>query len=478
MSFLDHYPWRALSPEPQHGGNFHLPLEYFSKPILTYGATGAGKTQFVIHSLGGLVYGSLASGRPISIGVFDGSGDLTAIFLDILALLYHKYPEHLEGRVILDDPDLDFVTPDNLTQLRPGEDPNEKAQQIVSAMGITTHTDMSVAVRFKRIAFNAVLTAILGGKPITHIPALLMNNEYRTQVLAGITDPTLIDFWVNQYPTSDQATLALVESTLNRFELFIRDKNIQATLEQPSTFDRRAFLQRGGILLHRYDAAAHDEIGWDMLALKLSATRQDMFGRRRRMREDQQTPVICVCDEYQNFLTSDFQKIAREGRKNRTNLLLSTQDTLPPDEVEKKAIYASLFNAAQVLIAFRLGYAQARHIAREIFQPDFDQVKAVDPTSGHVLWRGMEEINEREIRKLTNLPNRHFYLRLRRPPSTHLITTWTVPDFDQLPQMPELRERLMQSIREHYGRPKILAHPATVQIADKLDLSPAPFWGR
>lgn len=165
-------------------------------------------------------------------------------------------------------------------------------------------------------------------------------------------------------------------------------------------------------------------------------------------------PFSLVCDEYQNYTSETILSIIKETRKVGLEVGLATQDVRgqPIDE----ALRTTIRKVAGNVICFGVDYDDARTLVKDLFVPDLDQAKEVRVRYQKVpglfgeyterleepIYRSLEEIWEREIRRIISLPDRHFWWKRRGEVHTHKVETPYVADAKDLAPPDALRAAL------------------------------------
>lgn len=439
-----------------------------------FGSSGAGKTKLSFTHLVGDVYRFVHGLSTRGWVYIDVLGTSSLELLDYLSLLFSKFPEELAGRILYIDLTLpDWVVPYNPLILRPDQYPERKANEAATALADVFSTDTTQAVRFYRVAYHTLLTLIKAKRPLVEAYNLLLNETFRNDLLLQLSDDNLNLYWFSEYSAKGINAAQLRESSLNRFGRFSGDPDVSRFLSGETTFTDRDLVDRTMFTIFRLPTGLMPDTA-RMLASLIFANLWYAGGTGRADTPEHERHYTTLCmDEFQLTLNPLYEQATRLGRQFHIDLYLLTQDTLPPEG--RESLYNSLLNSARNIIAGQLSYRDTERIVRELFQPDFDQVKYQDVN--HVTFRSMEEIWQREIVKITTLNPRQFWWKQRYDPVTHLIESQPTPDVRQLPQMPELRENLLTSIRQQYGRSKKPALTSPVTVRYPYNLSPVPVWG-
>jgi hypothetical protein len=443
-----------------------------------FASSGAGKTQFSFTHLIGDVYRFVHRLSTRGWIYIDILGTSSLDLLNFLALLFAKFPEQLTGRILYVDLTLDdWITPYNPLLPRAGQLPERKANEAAQALADVFSTDTSQAVLFYRVAYHTLLALIKAGLPIIHAEAFITDSDFRNDLLLRLDDADLNRFWHYEYAAHGKNTAQIRQSTLSRFGRFSNDPDVVAFLSGEPAFTERDLVDQTMFTIFRLPTGLMPDTAKMLASLIFSNLWYAGGLGRADMPEHERHYTTIVVDEFQLILNPLFEQATRLGRQFHIDLYLLTQDTLPPEG--RESLYNSLLNSARNIVAGQLSYRDSERVVRELFRPEFDQIKYQD--ADRITFRSMDEIWQREIAKITTLKPRQFWWKQRYDPITHLIESQPVPDVKRLPQLPELRDQLLASVRQRYGRPKSSTHTRPIIIvppaSDPYALSPVPVWG-
>ncbi len=202
------------------------------------------------------------------------------------------------------------------------------------------------------------------GASLGDIPRLLTDRDYRRSLLAGVTNPEVVEFWRNEFERYSPAFRAVVVAPLqNKVGGFLTDPRLRAILSAPSsTFDLRAIMDKRRVLLVNLSrgeigegpAALLGSLLVSSIALVAFARADEPYPRRR--------DFWVYLDEFQTFATLTLASMLSELRKYRVGLVLAHQYL---SQVEVQVCDAIFGNAGSV-IAFRVGSQDATTIAAQL----------------------------------------------------------------------------------------------------------------
>lgn len=280
--------------------------------------------------------------------------------------------------------------------------------------------------RLEHILRNTLLALLTyEGSTLLDIPRLLTDKDFRKEVLKGVKDQHLRDFWYLEFEkTPPQFRISSIAPILNKTSQFLASLPLRYVVGQhESSFDLRTVMDEGKILIVNLSKG---KIGEDNCAL-LGAlvVNKIMLAAMNRsdIPEEKRRPFYLYVDEVHNFLTLAFADILSESRKYGLNLILAHQYI---DQLESE-IRSAIFGNVGTTISFRVGVDDAAVMAKE-FYPVFEKGD------------------------LIGLPNHHIYLKM-------MIDGMTCRPFSAITLPPPKIERsskgeIIEFSRAKYGRPR------------------------
>jgi hypothetical protein len=408
---------------------------------LLFGGTGAGKTTLLIAVV-------LSLAIRIVLGLYKGGfailsphPDFFYEVRDRLALLALDFPVLYELIYILDPTNEAWSAKYNLLEvnrLQEGESIEARADEAARLIAVLNGDDITRNVRQQRIMANTFLAVMLSPELSTIHDALKFlqmgdeGDKFRDRIARQTGNERLIRYWCYEFKTRrDKAEL--IESTMNRIERFATiHGGLSFFWEGPSTVDFLNIMNNGGILLvngnkGKLKGGSSLFLGFIMFALQNAAMeRLDM--------PTQDLPRFTVqCDEGQVYMTDTIREAAKESRKVKVNFTLATQS--PKDLEKNEALLEVLRDVVGNLKAMRLNRDGAEVIAKSMFTSDLNQVKAY--VDGKPIFKTLQEVQEEDIRNLTELPPQMVWWKQIGQPA-QLIRTPTVKRIQDLPRFVEL----------------------------------------
>lgn len=322
------------------------------------GKTGTGKSA-MLHNL---IIQDIANGEGVC--VVDPHGELVESIL-------RKIPkERLKDVVYFNPADSEYPMGFNVLEL-----PDPKYKHLVASglMGIFTKIWAGTwSARMEYILNNAVLALLdTPGSTLLGISRILVDKQYRQQILANVKDPVVRSFWLNEFEEwRDQFRNEAIAPIQNKVGQFLSTAMIRNVVGQPqSTLDIFKIMNEGKIFLVNVSKGRIGEDNSALLGAMLITKIQLAAMERVRIPEDERVDFYLYVDEFQNFATDSFASILSEARKYRLNLILAHQyiGQLVTDVSTK--VRDAVFGNVGTMVVFRVGAADAEFLEQE-FTPE------------------------------------------------------------------------------------------------------------
>ncbi len=382
------------------------------------GKSGTGKSTM----LSNMMIQDVARGEGLC--VVDPHGELVESLLTMI-------PENRMDDVIYFNPsDTDFHMGFNVLEI---VDPKYKHLVASGLMGIFTKMWANVwSSRMEYILNNCILALLdTPGSTLLGVPRLLVDKNYRKEIVNNITDPVVKAFWVQEYEAWQEKfrneAIAPIQNKVGQFLSTAIVRNIIG--QQKSTIDVYDIMNSKKIFLVNLSKGRIGEDNSSLLGGMIITKIQLAAMERVRIKEEERQDFYLYVDEFQNFVTDSFASILSEARKYRLNLIIAHQyiDQLV---VESSAtVRDAVFGNVGSMIVFRVGARDAEFLEQE-FEPEFIPQDFV------------------------MLPNYHTYLKLMvdgmttRPFSAKTLPPFTLTSAQNAP------ERIIEASRRLYHRPR------------------------
>jgi hypothetical protein len=216
---------------------------------------------------------------------------------------------------------------------------------------------------------NNVILALLEneGQTLLGVNRMLFDKEYRKFIVSNVTDPTVKDFWVNEYANyTDKTAQELAPSIQNKIGQFVSNPLIRNIIGQKKTsFDARKMMDEKKIFIVNLSKGKVGEGNANLLG-SLLITKIYLAAMSRAdvdlSVQEKLPPCYFYVDEFQNFANESFASILSEARKYKLALTVAHQYI----EQMTDDVKAAVFGNVGTMITFRVGATDA-----EVFEKEF-----------------------------------------------------------------------------------------------------------
>lgn len=385
--------------------------------LYVIGKTGTGKTTLIKN----MAIQDVINGEGLA--VVDPHGEYVEELLS-------KIPaSRLDDVIYFNPADDEYHLGFNVLEL-----PDPKYKHLVASglMGIFTKIWSNVwSARMEYIMNNAILALLdTPGSTLLGITRILVDKDYRQQIIANVKDPVVKAFWIHEYEAWQDKfrneAIAPIQNKVGQFLSTALVRNIVG--QQKSTFDIFDIMNSGKIFLVNVSKGRIGEDNSALLGAMLITKMQLAAMERVRIPEDERVDFYLYVDEFQNFVTDSFASVLSEARKYRLNLIVAHQyvGQLVTDQSTK--VRDAIFGNVGTMIVFRVGASDAEFLEPE-FEPEFT------------------------IQDIVNLPNFHIYLRLMvNGVTSRPFSARTLPPFKVREEVAGA-DAVIQHSRKKYARP-------------------------
>lgn len=278
------------------------------------GATGSGKTTLLKR----LIVQDFKAGHGVI--VIDPKGGL------VDDLLGHIPKDRIDDVVLFDPVDRNWPVGFNMLEAVAPEIRSRVANEFVLAFKKISEDVWGI--RLNRVLTYTTLALLeIPNTTILDIREILLNEDYRNRVLPHITNRHVANYWEQEYPlvTRGGMLIQVVSPILNRVDPLLMYPEIQRIVGQPQgTINLHQVIEESKILLINL---AETEIGEGLSKFlgALLVSKIQMAGMSGVSRAVRRPPMFLYIDEFQNFLTSAFDKIVTEARSFGLGLIVANQ---------------------------------------------------------------------------------------------------------------------------------------------------------
>lgn len=445
-----------------------VPLASYNTHLYVVGQSGSGKSKLLQHLLFELITGGWGC------GVIDPHSDLAS---DLIAQLFEAgwlTQSHNRRRIIFLDPArCDYLIPANLLKSSYAT-PHQTAENIVEAFRRVWPETLSEAPRFAQILRNGLMVLIEHNLSLAELEPLLTNRQWRTQLLAGVTDHEAVSFFTDQYNRWGREQIIFAGPVLNKVSAFLFQPPVRLSLgASENRLDLRRIIDQGDILIVDLGGLNGET---QQLYGSLIVTLLEQAAMSRRNAQSRR-PYFCMIDEFPFFCARDPTTLARilsEVRKFRCFLGLAHQTIAQTDNRMRGAL-----ENAKLKIIFGTGRQTAEALVKDLFMPDPQAIKhevqdSAAQERSHPLYDPLMEQFERCTQSIQRLRRRQV---LVKPPDRETPFKLRTPDVPAArisdAQLAQLKTALVRQVGRPYREFEAARRAENVQVSEQTDRE---FW--
>jgi hypothetical protein len=332
------------------------------------GKTGTGKSTVLQN----MAISDIRKGEGLA--VIDPHGELVEHLLDYIP------KERIKDVVYFNPADQEFPIAFNLL-----ENVKPELKGIVASGLIGIFKKMwadSWGPRLEYILRNALL-AILDYPKATFlsINRILIDKEFRQEVIKYIQDPVIKEFWISEYEQYDQKfrneAIAPIQNKVGQFVSLPLIRNILGQIQ--SSIDINDIMNEKKIFLVNLSKGKIGEDVSELLGAMLITKIQIAALERATIKSEDRTDFYLYVDEFQNFATESFATILSEARKYKLNLIMANQYIAQMEEQVREAVFGNV----GTLVSYRVGPSDAPYLAKE-YMPTFEETDLINLNNYHI----------------------------------------------------------------------------------------------
>ena len=225
---------------------------------------------------------------------------------------------------------------------------NEDEKNRIASGVVSTFQKLFEHSRWPRLEYilrNVVLSVIdYPNATLMHITRILVDKDFRDEVMSSLTDPVLKKFWEGEFNKwNDRQRDEAIAPIVNKIWQFLSSKLVRNIFGQPRTrLNMRKAMDEWKIILVNLSKWKIWEDNATMIgSLLVTKIQIDAMSRADIAREDRRDFYLYI-DEFQNFATKAFATILSEARKYRLSLIVANQFTAQLEEEVRDAIFGNV----------------------------------------------------------------------------------------------------------------------------------------
>jgi hypothetical protein len=329
-----------------------------ARHVYAIGKTGMGKSTLLEN----LAIQDIQNGEGVAF--VDPHGKSADLLLEYI-------PEHRKKDVVYFAPfDLDFPIAFNVLEDVGITKRYLVANGLMSAFKTIWADAFSARMEY---ILNNIMLALLEypGSTLMSVNRMLTDKDFRSTVVANVTDPTVKAFWIDEYGKYTEKFAAEAAPAIqNKVGQFVGNPLVRNIIGQPvSGFDIREIMDNKKILIINLSKGRVGEANANLLGAMLITKIYLAAMSRADLKEDElkKAPQFYLyVDEFQNFANETFADILSEARKYKLSLTIANQYVEQmPEEVR-----AAVFGNVGTMITFRIGAYDAAVFEKE-YSPEF-----------------------------------------------------------------------------------------------------------
>lgn len=321
--------------------------------VYIIGQTGAGKTTLLRN----IVLQRIRAGQGVAL--IDPHGDVADELLD------HFPTERTLDLVYFDPASADFPIAFNPLANVPPDQRALVTAGLVSAFKSIWQESWGPRLEY---ILGFTIAALLEAENTTllGINRMLSDEAYRARIVAQVRDPFIRAFWTDEFAHYEKRyQREAVGPVQNKLGQFARSPLLRNIIGQVGNkLDFRHMMDTGRVFIANLSKGRLGDEPANLLGALLVAQFKHAAMTRADLPETERRVFHLMIDEFHNFTTASIAGALSEIRKYGLSLTLAHQfiDQLTDD------IRPAVFGNVGTLIAFRVGSADAEHMAREFGQ--------------------------------------------------------------------------------------------------------------
>ena len=311
----------------------------------------------------------------------------------------------------------------------------------------------SWSARMQYILQNTLLALLeYPNTTLIDVNRMLINKEFRNEVVSKITDQVVKSFWVEEFANyGDRYTQEATPAIQNKVGQLVSNPLVRNIIGQPkSSFDlRRAMDERKIVICNLAKGKMGDSNSTMIGAVLVIRTYLAAMSRAKETAGNQRLlpPCYFYVDEFQNVVNKAFANILSESRKYGLGLIIANQFIAQLNEKDTTTVKDAVFGNVGTTIVFKVGPLDAQEL-EPLFEPTFTVEDMVGLGVGQIyLTLSIDGITS--------------------PP----FSAQTLPPIDDPPF--SFRKQVIQLARDKYATPKAEVEDFIQKRFEAFPLTPA-----
>jgi hypothetical protein len=316
-----------------------------NKHLYIVGKTRTGKSTLMFN----LIHQDILSNECVA--VIEPEGDLIDEVLDVIP------KKRIDDVIYLNAGDKNYPASFNMLHAGRHRDRGKLANDIIDTF--EKLFDGNMGDRMRRILRSCLLSLLhLPDSTLKDIELFLINDAFREKILEYVSDYSIKNYWRYNFPQQKKLLWSSVDAILTRLDGFLGDETVRnITCQRQTKIDFDEILEKKKIFLCNLNTKIIGKKNASILGqLLVSELQIAGMHREKGIRKN----IYFYVDEFQNYITPDFETLLSQGAKYRVNLCLANQ------YIEQlKELKGAVFGNPGTIVTFRLGERDAPILAKE-----------------------------------------------------------------------------------------------------------------
>jgi hypothetical protein len=345
----------------------HLPPALLHRHHLIVAKTRRGKSTLLLHLARSAMTRLASDEERVALVVIDPHQDLAEAVLSTV-------PAGLDDRVVyLNLAERDRPAGVNLLDPQLFPDRDRTAEQLVTMLHLLWPDNwgprMEGALRAALLALHEANQSRppAGRYTLLDVGPFLSNHRFRSEVLGQVADRALHAWWAETYTslhhTLQQQIATPVTTKIGRF--LVHETSRLTVGQARSTFDPRALLREGGVLVVNAAVGSLGEGGAALLGATVLNLLARVVEEQVQLPPSQRTRVVALVDESSVLAAADYPRMLSELGKDGLSVVLVTQSLARLDAIDRHLRSTILANI-DALTVFQVSADDARVLTPEL----------------------------------------------------------------------------------------------------------------